>query len=102
MKAWFKDEFATFANPRNTYKDINPNQKPVIYDYIFHKKKVSFPKSHYSAPLKFVFKTDDIGMIWAKWFYLPFLSGLSVENNTISLSDHEPVTSHLYLWKQQK
>jgi len=85
LKAWFKEEFATFANPRNTYKDINPNQKPVIYDYIFHKKK-----------------TDDIGMIWAKWFYLPFLSGLSVENNTISLSDHEPVTSHLYLWKQQK
>lgn len=85
LKAWFKEEFATFANPRNTYKDIKPNQKPVIYDYIFHKKK-----------------TDDIGMIWAKWFYLPFLSGLSAENNTISLSDHEPVTSHLYLWKQQK
>jgi len=85
LKAWFKEEFATFANPRNTYKDIIPNQKPVIYDYIFHKKK-----------------TDDIGMIWAKWFYLPFLSGLSAENNTISLSDHEPVTSHLYLWKQQK
>lgn len=85
LKAWFKEEFATFANPRNTYKDINPNQKPVIYDYIFHKKK-----------------TDDIGMIWAKWFYLPFLSGLNEENNTISLSDHEPVTSHLYLWKQQK
>ena len=39
-------------------------------------------------------------MIWAKWFYLPFLSGLSAENMTISLSDHEPVTSHLYLWKQ--
>lgn len=85
LKAWFKEEFATFANPRNTYKDIIPNQKPVIYDYIFHKKK-----------------TDDIGMIWAKWFYLPFLNGLSAENNTISLSDHEPVTSHLYLWKQQK
>lgn len=85
LKAWFKEEFATFANPRNTYKDIIPNQKPVIYDYIFHKKK-----------------TDDIGMIWAKRFYLPFLNGLSAENNTISLSDHEPVTSHLYLWKQQK
>ena len=102
LKAWFKEEFATFANPRNTYKDIIPNQKPVIYDYIFHKKKVSFPKSHCIAPLKFVFQTDDIGMIWAKWFYLPFLNGLSAENNTISLSDHEPVTSHLYLWKQQK
>ena len=46
LKAWFKEEFATFANPRNTYKDIIPNQKPVIYDYIFHKKKVSFHKTH--------------------------------------------------------
>ena len=46
LKAWYREEFATFANPRNTYKDITPNQKPVIYDYIFHKKKVSFPLNY--------------------------------------------------------
>jgi len=86
FNAWLKDEFATYANPRNTYTGGKDNLKPVIYDYIFHKKN-----------------TPDIGMIWAKWFYLPFLKAVnSYDNNTISLSDHEPVTSHLYLWKQAK
>ena len=42
LKAWLNEEFATFANPRNTYKEVNPGQKPVIYDYIFHKKNVSY------------------------------------------------------------
>ena len=42
-------------------------------------------------------------MIWTKWFYLPFLKTVSsYENNTISLSDHEAVTSHLYIWKQER
>lgn len=86
INAWLKDEFATYANPRNTYTGGREDLKPVIYDYIFHKKK-----------------TPDIGLIWAKWFYLPLLKTInSFNNNTISLSDHEPVTSHLYLWKQQQ
>jgi len=86
VKAWINEEFATYANPRNTYTGGKDDLKPVIYDYIFHKKK-----------------TPDVGMIWTNWFYLPFLKTInSFNNNTISLSDHEAVTSHLYLWKQQK
>ena len=41
-------------------------------------------------------------MIWTQWFYLPFLKAISSYNNdTISLSDHEAVTTHIYLWKQE-
>lgn len=88
IKAWMKDEFATFANPRNTYTGGSSGKalEPVIYDYIFHKKN-----------------TGELGMIWTKWFYLPVLSAVSsYDNNTISLSDHEAVTSHFYIWKQDK
>merc|ERR1711913_96253 len=64
IKAWLNEEFATFANPRNTYTPA---------------------------------------MIWTKWFYLPFLKAISSYNNdTISLSDHEAVTTHIYLWKQDR
>ena len=41
IKAWLDTEFSTFANPRNTYTGADPSLKPVIYDYIFHKKNVS-------------------------------------------------------------
>ena len=41
FNAWLKEEFATYANPRNTYTGGKDNLKPVIYDYIFHKKNVS-------------------------------------------------------------
>ena len=42
IKAWLNAEFATFANPRNTYtgSSAGGDLKPVIYDYIFHKKNV--------------------------------------------------------------
>ena len=42
IKAWLNEEFATFANPRNTYtgSSAGADLKPVIYDYIFHKKNV--------------------------------------------------------------
>ena len=42
IKAWLNEEFATFANPRNTYTGTSAGGelKPVIYDYIFHKKNV--------------------------------------------------------------
>ena len=43
IKAWLNEEFATFANPRNTYTGTSAGAtalKPVIYDYIFHKKNV--------------------------------------------------------------
>jgi len=87
IKAWMDEEYATFANPRNTYTGREGKAlTPVIYDYIFHKKNTEGP-----------------AMIWTKWFYLPFLKTVSrYENNTISLSDHEAVTSHLYIWKQER
>merc|ERR1711874_404564 len=88
IKAWLNEEFATFANPRNTYtgNSAKSGLKPVIYDYIFHKKNTLTP-----------------AMIWTNWFYLPFLKAFSnYNNNTISLSDHEAVTTHIYLWKQDQ
>merc|ERR1711953_1637364 len=72
----------------NTYTGTSAGAdfKPVIYDFIFHKKN-----------------TDTPAMIWTKWFYLPFLKAISSYNNdTISLSDHEAVTTHIYLWKQDR
>merc|ERR1712062_38499 len=87
IKAWMDEEYATFANPRNTCTGREGKAlTPVIYDYIFHKKNTEGP-----------------AMIWTKWFFLPFLKTVSrYENNTISLSDHEAVTSHLYIWKQER
>ena len=41
IKAWMDEEYATFANPRNTYTGREGKAlTPVIYDYIFHKKNV--------------------------------------------------------------
>jgi len=84
IKAWLDPEYATFGHLRNTY--TGGKKDPTIYDYIFHKRN-----------------TEEPAMIWTKWFFLPFLNTIrSVDNSTISLSDHEAVTSHLYLWKQAK
>jgi len=91
IESWLNPEYATYGNRRNTYSGEssgrytgNPPATPVIYDYIFHKKNT--PKS---------------AMIWTNWFHLPFLhTKRATDNFTISLSDHEAVTSHLYLWKQ--
>ena len=48
-----------------------------------------------------LFQTPKSAMIWTNWFHLPFLhTKRATDNFTISLSDHEAVTSHLYLWKQ--
>jgi len=84
IKAWLNPDYATFGHLRNTY--TGGKRDPTIYDYIFHKKN-----------------TEDPSMIWTKWFFLPFLNTIrSTDNSTISLSDHEAVTSHIYLWKQTK
>ena len=81
LSAWLDPKFATFGNERNTYAGAN---KPVIYDYIFHKKN-----------------TEDAAMIWTSWFHLPFLSTVRVsDQSSISLSDHEAVTSHIFMWKE--
>merc|ERR1719150_3428590 len=70
IKVWMDEEFATYANPRNTYTGKSGKAlTPVIYDYIFHKKNTEGP-----------------GMIWTKWFYLPFLKTVSSENSHISFA----------------
>ena len=106
IKAWLNEEFATFANPRNTYTGTSAGGelKPVIYDYIFHKKNVGTNTALSRNPgptfTDYYFQTETPAMIWTKWFYLPFLKAISSYNNdTISLSDHEAVTTHIYLWK---
>jgi len=82
LAAWLDPKYATFGNMRNTY--TGGKNEPVIYDYIFHKKN-----------------TDEAAMIWTNWFHLPFLNTIrSEDQTTISLSDHEAVTSHIYLWKE--
>ena len=82
LAAWLDPQFATFGNLRNTY--TGGVSDPVIYDYIFHKKK-----------------TEQAGVIWTNWFYLPFLNTIrAIDQSTISLSDHEAVTSHIYIWKE--
>lgn len=83
LKSWINPEYATYGNKKNTYTG-GGSIVPVIYDYIFHKQK-----------------TEDPAMIWTNWFQLPFLKTKKSDNSTISLSDHEAVTSHIYLWKQR-
>jgi len=82
LSAWLDPRFATFGNSRNTY--TGGKSDPVIYDYIFHKKN-----------------TEQAAMIWTNWFYLPFLNKIKEsDQSTISLSDHEAVTSHIFMWKE--
>lgn len=83
LKSWINPEYATYGNKKNTYTG-DGSIVPVIYDYIFHKQT-----------------TTDPAMIWTNWFHLPFLKAKIKDNSTVSLSDHEAVTSHIYLWKQQ-
>ena len=55
INAWLNEEFATYANPRNTYTGGKDNLKLVIYDYIFHKKNVS--KKSFTT---FLFNANDM------------------------------------------
>jgi len=87
IKEWLCPKRATYGNPKNTYSYM---YDPVLYDYIWHKSKRS-------------------NMIWTNFFDVPFLTALkyssdsnSSENGTsveVSFSDHEAVTSSLFLWK---
>jgi len=81
---------ATYANPANTYSG-HGTFKPQLYDYIFHKSK-------------------SWNTIVINLFEVPFLKGLikpdtepndreASQGELKSLSDHEAVTSHLYLYK---
>jgi len=86
IEDWLIPKKASYANPQNTYSYMN---KPVLYDYIFHKAK-----GH--------------NVIITNFFEIPFLKTLKslgkngTEKDThkeVSLSDHEAVTASLLLWK---
>ena len=79
---WHDPHFATYGHTRNSY--TNANSHPTIFDYIFLRKS-----------------TMDPGEIWVKSFSLPDLHIVKPATQThISISDHEAVASHFYLWKQ--
>ena len=79
---WHDPHFATYGHTRNSY--TNANSHPTIFDYIFLRKS-----------------TMDPGEIWVKSFSLPDLHIVKPATQTqISISDHEGVASHIYLWKQ--
>jgi len=100
LDAWLHTEFSTYGNPRNTF---SYTYSPIIYDYIFHRTVT--PRT----------------VCWTNWFELPLfttkLLGGALESLrsplntssaatleagqslTISLSDHEPVISTLYVRK---
>ena len=102
LDEWLQTQFTTYGNPRNTFSNT---YDPIIYDYIFHRTVT--PRT----------------VCWTNWFELPLFttellggqvyltSGgkpepLSMASNltvgkslTISLSDHEPVISTLYVRK---
>ena len=81
LKEWLLPKFATYGNQRNSFSYM---YDPVTYDYIFHKSM---------SP----------GTItWANWFELPILhTNISQAQKEvfITLSDHEPVISTIYVKK---
>jgi len=79
IRNWLIPSKATYGNPKNTYSYM---YTPVLYDYIWH-------------------KTSGLNMIWTNYFDVPFLKTLKgiQEVEEVSFSDHEAVTSSLYLWK---
>ena len=79
---WHDPHFAAYGHTRNSY--TNANSHPTIFNYIFLRKS-----------------TMDPGEIWVKSFSLPDLHIVKPATQTqISISDHEGVASHIYLWKQ--
>ena len=79
---WHDPHFAAYGHTRNSY--TNANSHPTIFDYIFLRKS-----------------TMDPGEIWVKSFSLPDLHIVKPTTQTqISISDHEGIASHIYLWKQ--
>lgn len=84
IKSWLAPDRATYGNPRNSYSNM---YSPVLYDYVWHKA---------AGP----------NLIWTNFFDVPWLTCVKNifhpdknETRTINLSDHEAVTSHLYLFK---
>jgi len=86
VSEWLCPRRATYANPENTYSYM---YEPVLYDYIWH-------------------RAHGRNMIWTNVFDVPFLKwkkffglgkNLTAESKMMSFSDHEAVTSSLYLWR---
>jgi len=84
IKEWLCPSKATYGNKKNTYSYM---YQPVLYDYIWH-------------------RASRWNMIWTNFFQVPFLrtlksvTGVSAnKTKEVSFSDHEAVTSSLFLWK---
>jgi len=84
IKEWLCPNKATYGNPKNTYSYM---YTPVLYDYIWH-------------------KANRWNMVWTNFFDVPFLRTLKhlvgdnvTTSKEVSFSDHEAVTSSLFLWK---
>ena len=76
---WHDPHFATYGHTRNIY--TNANSHPTTLTTFFLWKST--------------------GEIWVKSFSLPDLHIVKPANQTqISISDHEGIASHIYLWKQ--
>lgn len=80
VTSWLVKDKATYGNPLNSYSSI---YNPVHYDYIFHKAN----QGH---------------KIWTNFFDIPIFKTPKSYDEEVSFSDHEAVTAHLYMWKQEK
>jgi len=80
VQNWLIPKEATYGNPKNSYSST---EKPVHYDYIFH-------------------KANGDNKIWTNLFDVPIFKTSKDPEHEISFSDHEAVTTHLYLWKSKQ
>ena len=86
---WLNPNYATYGNSRNTFSN---QYDPVIYDYVFHKTKEERKK--------------DLN-VYTSFFELPFFKALIQLINLngkeaakyVSFSDHEAVTTTIYVHK---
>ena len=77
---WLNPQVATYGNAKNTFSN---KYAPIVYDYIFHMTK------------------DPSVRVWTNWIDIAILKmKLAVSElveKTISLSDHEAVTSIIHI-----
>lgn len=95
IRDWLVPKKASYGNPRNSYSNM---YAPVLYDYIWHRAQPG-------------------NLIVTNMFDLPFLTTVktklsqhedssssktgSTSTTHVSLSDHEPVSASLYLFKKK-
>ncbi len=85
---WLNPNYATYGNKENTFSN---QYKPIIYDYVFHETKKE--------------KRDALN-VYTDFFDLPFFKTIiqimdkgKKEEKKISFSDHEAVTTTIYIKK---